>query len=464
MRPVRLLVVGLTLVASLAALLGSPAAAEPARTPRRSGVVEAGRPHGFPAAPQPAAGPAAPDAPQNVNASNHPSAQNETSIAANPLNPLNLVGGANDYRCGDAGAGYYASTDGGATWTGGVIPGLIPCAGGIYDAAGDPAIATGADGTFYYAAIAFDRAGAGKNGIFVSRSTDGGLSWANAVAVVTSSSSSTFHDKEYIAVDAASGSRFQGRVYVSWTVFSGFTSPIVLSRSTDGGTTWSPAVNVSGAQSASQGSVPAVAPNGDLYVAFFSVTGGDAIWVARSTDGGVSFAPPVRVARIVELPSPLPGNSFRTNSFPSIAITPNGTIHVTWAEWVSSSADVRASRSTDGGATWSAPVRVNSTVADDQFFPWIAAAGDGTLGICFYDQHFNTTNWLDVGCNVSRDNGATWGTTRRVTSRSSNPLFDGFGGTFIGDYNGLAISTDNRGYPFWTDTRTRNADAWTLRW
>ncbi len=463
----RLFLVFLALAVGTLALPGLSASAQPSSPVPRSGVVEVGPSARRPAVPRPSAAPGAPAAISltNVDASNDPAPQNETTVATNPLNVRNIVGGANDYRCtltGDAGAGFYTSMDGGATWSGGLLPGITPCGGGSYQAAGDPALAVDAAGSFYYAAIDFDRT-TSRSAISVSKSTDGGLTWGSPTFVTATNNSQIFNDKDYIAVDTHSASPFFGRVYVSWTRFNGNLSPIVVSSSTDGGATFGPFVTASGAVNDAQGSVPAVGPNGELYVAFWSQSG--AIYVVKSTNGGASFAAPVKVANIVTLPSPLPGNSFRVNSFPSIAVGPNGNVYVSWSEWVNgTNADVRFSRSTNGGVAWSAPVRVNSNPSDDQFFNWIAVAPNGTIGICFYDQSFNSLNWLDVGCNKSTNGGLSWGTTIRVTSTSSNPANDGFGGGFIGDYTGLALTVAGKPYPIWTDTRTGNADVFTLRW
>jgi hypothetical protein len=110
-------------------------------------------------------------------------AQNETTIAVNPGDASNLVAGANDYRLYepsenryDASGGFYRSTDGGASWSAGFLPGLVrgnTTAPGPYESAGDPAVAAGPAGTFWYANLAFDRTD-NANAVAASRSLDGG--------------------------------------------------------------------------------------------------------------------------------------------------------------------------------------------------------------------------------------------------------------------------------------------------
>jgi hypothetical protein len=103
--------------------------------------------------------------------------QNETSIDVNPTAKKNLVAGANDYRLGWASSGFYASSDGGYHWYDGWIPFPSLPSGENLDGGGDPAIAFDRNGVVYYADINFNRDD-DTNGIWVSRSTDGGFTWS----------------------------------------------------------------------------------------------------------------------------------------------------------------------------------------------------------------------------------------------------------------------------------------------
>src|SRR6266702_3463204 len=178
-------------------------------------------------------------------------AQNETTIAASGST---LVAGVNDYRLYepsenryDSSGGFYRSTDGGTGWSAGFLPGLVradTAAPGPYESACDPAVVAGPKGTFWYANIAFDRTDA-ANSVAVSRSTNGGKSWSTHFVVQTPANQGTavFNDKEWIGADPSDPT---GKTaYVTWTLFKGSSSAIVISKTTTAGRTWSVARGVS---------------------------------------------------------------------------------------------------------------------------------------------------------------------------------------------------------------------------
>jgi hypothetical protein len=140
---------------------------------------------------------------------------------------------------------------------------------------------------------------------------------------------------------------------------------------------------------------------------------------------------------------------------------------------VNSDTDVFLSRSSDGGATWSSAIRVNTDAVGnhkDQWFPWPAVAPDGTVYVVFHDRRLDTTstttaygvainppgNYLvDTWLAKSTDHGQTWANVR-ASDVSSNFDFGFRGGIFLGDYNGVA-ATNLIAYPFFTDARNGTA-------
>jgi len=353
-----------------------------------------------------------------VNQDRAAAPQNETSIAVDPNNASRVVASANDYvartwtctidgtpcsQLADGYSGTYFSNDGGQTWCcvssdpdhlGTLIPGVEHLTGGPYDAGGDPSVAFDSKGHVFYAGLGFDRT-APPSTVEVSTGTfDGGgnLSWGNPVWINPSTSPSTLNDKEWIAVDSHSGSPFQDRIYVSWTRFlfnartGAYTqSPISFVYSTDGGQTFSSPQLISGNVLYDQGSHPVVGPDGSLYVFWNGSTRKDELngtWMVKSTDGGVSFSKPIKVASVSNI-LPLKNAAFRDNSFPAAAVATNGDVYVDWASevpndgstydgttgcayWLVGTGAVRTnchsaaaySKSTNGGTTWSTPAAV----------------------------------------------------------------------------------------------------------
>jgi hypothetical protein len=214
-----------------------------------------------------------------------------------------------------------------------------------------------------------------------------------------------------------------------------------------------------------QGSVPAVGPNGEVYVVFENGNGTGAngqAMVAKSVDGGNTFAHPTRVDAIVEICDhlnvdgrcALKNSDWRVNSFPSIAVDgTTGTVSVVWGDYRLGNADVRFSSSEDGGVTWSASTIVNSDRSSaDQFYPWIAVDENGAVQVEFQQRDDTPGNrLLDTYLSTAPRAGHPFATQLLVSSGPTDPNID-FSGTFIGDYNGVAASA-HAVHPIWTDAR-----------
>jgi len=224
-----------------------------------------------------------------------------------------------------------------------------------------------------------------------------------------------------------------------------------------------------------QESFPATAPDGTLYVAFLQFQGGfgstlphSGIWVAKSTDGAETFTQQ-RVADIRQIPSPIPPqgsaandglNSFRTGTAPTIGVTADGTVHLAWGEWNGTDADVVYVRSTNGGASWSAPIDMSNGAAGHQFFPSLDTDGSA-LHVAWYDSRLDspaggTINGLDVFYNQSTNSGTTFSPDERVTDASFDPnavsRFPVFCAAFIGDYLDID-AVGGRVATIWNDNR-----------
>lgn len=482
--------------------------------------------------------------------------QNETAIAVDPNNPNRVVGAANDYvtrtwtcfisgtpcsALGDAYSGTYFSNDGGQHWCcasaldgsslGTLIPGVTHLAGGIYDAGGDPAVAFDSQGHVYYAGLGFDRTSP-PNTVAVNRGTfdgSGNLTWGPPTFINPTTSPAIFNDKEWIAADAHISSPFRDRVYVSWTRFifnphngNYVQSPIAFAFSTDGGRTFSTPQLIGGNVLYDQGSRPVVGPDGTVYVFWDGATRLatlDSTWMVKSTDGGVTWSKPVAVSQLVDI-VPIKSTAFRVNSFPAADVAPNGDLYVAWSTQISDSGGLCPgfttvgchsaavySKSTNGGATWSAPALIfpaldsstrtaigypvtqpdGSTLTApaprrvDSFFPAVAISPSGRVYMSAYvadvispwqicakpatPTAVGRIDCLQLGnyINNARLDYAVVDLSNSVSNLvTTHPINSryGFGGGFFGDYTDMAVGSDNNFHALWTDTNNQQTVVW----
>jgi hypothetical protein len=271
-----------------------------------------------------------------------------------------------------------------------------------------------------------------------------------------------FDDKNWMAVDTYAASPCVGTVYYSFTKFTGVAGafPIVFSRSTDGGVSFSEPRPISqGGQAgtvATQGSNIAVAPNGRVYVSYRTFpTSSDPttqIQVARSDDCGRSFGKPVTAATFTPMPRQAAGLNFRTPTESWIAAddTNSNVLYVAFMALAGApaNADIFVAGSTDGGATWGAPARVNDdATSKHQFWPAIDVS-NGDLHVAWYDFRRSgsrgdpaaNNHALDVFYASSNTSGVLYPAFShnvRVTNVSHDPNCEMFGGgsvAFHGDY------------------------------
>ncbi len=253
-----------------------------------------------------------------------PGAQNQPSVAVNPINPLNLLVAFQDFSGGDSTCATAASTDGGHTF----VLNVLPLQG--FQVGANPRVAFDSQGRAYVACQLFNR-NTFQNRISISTSTDGGLTFG-APVTVNGTGAADFNDKKFIVADTNPGSPFRGNVYVSWTnLFSGGTRAR-FSRSTDGGGSFSSPLTIQGFAGDPLGPSAAVLPNGNLFIAALDVfdqcqpgapfSSLCAFSGTRSTDGGVTFLPPQPIFPIVNNPSPVQPFTFRMNSRPRVHTNP----------------------------------------------------------------------------------------------------------------------------------------------
>ena len=378
------------------------------------------------------------------------STQSETSIIQN-LDTGTLCSGYNDsceFFCPGGGGGFTGfsrSTDGGVTWDDRGALGATSF--------GDPSVVwRRADGNFYFAAL--------DSGLGIHRSTDDCMTFSFVTLAATGGD-----DKELMTVDNTGGTH-DGNLYLTWTDFGA--GNLAFTRSVDAGATWSPQIALEPGIGLSP--MPIVAPNGDVYVTWMINNGATiSIRVARSTDGGVSFANVTNPATDVANPRDLTATvncgrnalngNLRYLAGSQIAITDDGTLHVVYSydpdgQDIGDTIDVFYRRSTDNGTTWSPEKRLNDdATTSDQYFPTLSARGNTVL-TTFYDRRLDAANLLqDTFRAVSTDGGVTWGPNERVSDVSTSINLDGNLATcYHGDYDQSLVTADGL-IAQWSDDR-----------
>ena len=442
-------------------------------------------------------------------------AQNETTIAADPNNPNHLVAFYNNYQRGDGGCIGAFSLDGGHTWGYSIIPNSFT-RGGAFDAArqyweagGDPSVAWDTKGNAYMTCQVFQRGPSttavtdASSAIYVYRSTkNAGASWnfpghpiietadlagTNPVTGTGAPNGKPFEDKPYMTVDNHVGSPFQDRVYVAYTEFTAAGAGIIYSSfSNDYGQNFSnrvAAVTTSSLCPVSVGDPgtcdvqsfanPFTGPDGAYYIVFSNfnnaVRGADnrnQVLLVKSTDGGQTFSPPVKVSDYYDLPDcftyqhkdagracvPEKGattNSyFRAGSYPTGSVNPNkpNEIAVTFGSYINHNSnesngcipagfspfgnnlyigvktpgacnnDILLSVSEDAGATFTGTTtdpRALPSVTNkpkqrttDQWFQWQEFTKSGKLAVSYYDRQYGNdemTGYSDVSLSGTSD-------------------------------------------------------------
>ena len=353
------------------------------------------------------------------------------------------------FNGGASGIGYATSTNGGASWTSGILPGITMFAGGNYLAVSDPAVAYDrAHGVWLASSLAISN---GTDTVISGRSSDG-LNWSGPIAVSNTPDS----DKNWVACDNTQNSPFFGHCYVTWDDPSA-NGLIWMSTSSDGGQTWQIPVNT-GDNAKGIGGVPVVQLDGKVVVPA-SDDAGSHIIAFTSTDGGSTWAASNIVATISD--HQVAGN-LRTDALPSSAVDAGGQVYVVWQDCRfrsgCSSNDIVMSTSPDG-MTWDAPMRipidsVSSTV--DHFLASIAVdpstAGPSAHLTLVYHYYPNALcNQSDCALNVayvtSQDGGATWSAPNVLAGPMSlGWLASTKLGAMVGDYVGVAYSS-GKAYP-----------------
>ena len=395
---------------------------------------------------------------------------NEPSLAVDPVVSAHMFGSSNDYRLGgDAAAGLYRTFSGTSGWSDDLVQ-YVNSFIYYYNASGDPAVGSDVPGNEFTGMLAFNRFatsfGQPQNSVLVARThfsiDDQFVDFYPAN--IDTEAFGNFNDKDSFATDNGASGKFVNGDYVAWTKFAfsegifflespilmsnshsfggvfGWSSPVLVSQ--PGGTRLCPVGFSTPAGSCldNQGSSIAIGKNGIVWVAYENFDTGtvqNQILIAKSTNGGASFRPPVLVASDFDIADTV--GAFRVNSFPNLAVNrTTGRLYVTWADQRAGFTQILASTSFTGVAgTWSAPVVINTDGGTNfHFMPAISVnPGSGRVYISFYsnEKHVGSNLYDYVYRNLNSLLGGTF-IDAPLNPATIDPSFGGFGGTFFGDY------------------------------
>src|ERR687887_1793124 len=357
-------------------------------------------------------------------------------------------GGASDI-------GVSVSTNNGLSWTAQALPGItvFSTPAGPYARISDPSVAyDAAHNVWMVSGLALNSSLTGV-AVTLSRSTNGGATWNNAINVAVASGTQNF-DKNWTVCDNTPSSPFYGSCYTTWDDF-GHGNALKIAYSRDGGLTWklskTPHVGVIGAQ-------PLTLPNGNVVVPLDNASE-TAIGYTISTNGGVRFGQAFAISNITAASDP--GN-IRSGPLPSAEISGDGKIYVVWEDCRfrsgCSTNDLVYVTSTNG-TTWSVVQRipidaVTSTV--DHFVPGVGVDRNTSgstirVGVTYYyypnvSCTFSTCQ-LRVGFIKSSNGGSTWNAAIDVAGpMTMSWLPNTSQGRMVGDY--ISTSYNSSGLAF----------------
>ncbi len=402
------------------------------------------------------------------------SPRSESAIRVNYWNAQKIIGASNDISSSGRQAMFFSS-NGGVSWGQTLLP-LVT--GDAFMS--DPTVEWTSDGTAWSTTIGINSAETVLT-MRAYKSTDGGATWTFDANF---SGSLTNNDKQMLWVDHSATSPYKDTIYTIWHAGN----PAEVARRTGPTGSWQTPVKVSGSETtgtAIGGDIKTNA-NGDVF-GFYPDTGSRAIYVVKSTNGGVSFATPVKVASTfgsfeVAVPADASREILIYASSGAYAVTGKNNVYVVWNDLSGDSGCTSGSgpgtsatstcktriffsRSTNGGTTWSAPVKLNNQNGlNDQLFPWMVVdPTNGKLAVTYYDTVGDSTRkTVNVYYQSSTDDGQTWSAPFKVTTAATNETTTGSdSGNQFGDYTNLD-GLNGTFFPSWTDRRSgASEEIWT---
>jgi hypothetical protein len=388
----------------------------------------------------------------------YPSAitQTEPVITFDPIDKLLLFASAVTLTVGGgfSSEGVYVSTDGGSTWSG-----TDTCKGAsIVNHGGDPGVVITESGRLILSHI-----GLVFPGTYTHYTDDLGLNWSIAATVTNHQTG----DKGNITLDYSNQSSFKGRVYLAWVDLQTIPSAVFTSYSTDEGVSWSDpkVVNPNPPLRCVGGSI-ATASDGTVYATWSGITLvspfiEDYAGLSKSTNGGFTWSTQQNIFDMNGISGTLPSKgNIKVNGLPQVVVDNSGGPRDGWIYIVTteknispagSDPDILLHRSTDGGVTWSGGIRVNQDMKNNgkiQYFPSMQVDNQGGIDILFHDDRNTNSDSTDVFLARSMDGGNTWKEFSLNNSRFKPKPIVGGSSSYQGDHISL-LAVDNKLYALW---------------
>jgi hypothetical protein len=427
----------------------------------------------------------------------------EPQVAVNPTNPDEMVGVSQQDRWPDGGArglSSWMSSNGASSWSKVADVPWSACQGGPtrFGRVTDPWVSYDRAGNLYFIGQPIDSAALGISAISVT--SWNGTSWRPPQILIEDRGDRFFsNDKVSVTGDPTRA----GYAYATWLRFAhpsegqdnptadfhsfAFRGYAMISRTTNGGATWSTPVPMRKSNTYFQGNQIAVGPNGTLYdvtanLFTGAVAGEQAVYmgVMRSLDAGRTWSAPTKIApiRTAQLFVPDDGFPIRAEDYlPDIAVDPtNGDVYVVWSDGLGTPIDkVVMAKSTDGGRHWTGPTVVSTGGPSVQAYNHsIEVTADGTVVLTYWDDRNNVMGdgiaTTDVWLRHSHNGGSTWEPEQHLAGPFNHYLapISFFApsvprGLFLGDYMGLETIAGDNIINFFSTTVSDGADVHAIR-
>jgi hypothetical protein len=392
------------------------------------------------------------------------SGRSESDLRFN-YNNLSQVIGASNNNSRSTQAQFYSS-DGGSTWSQASLPAVT---GDSLQS--DPAVDWTSDGKAWALTVGV---GTTANSVRAFKSTDAGKTWTFDATI---SGTQNNVDKPNLWVDHSPSSPHKDNLYALWWN----NGPTYVARRAGPGGTWQAPQQISGSETSGGSDGGDIKTNtfGEVF-AFWPSEGTRELYVSKSTDGGVKWGTPVKIANtngafLIHPPAQSGRGALLYITAGAYRTATEDRVYACWADLAggagcSSQSDEPGSNvgsackmriffaiSTDGGATWGAPKKLNDQSSkNDQFFPRLALdETSGDLMVVYYDTVADPGRLkTDVWMQSSTDGGETWSGAQKITTQQTDEATaNNDKGNQYGDYIGLT-GYAGQFFACWTDRRS----------